>query len=271
MKWFYLIFASFLCWGCASKQHNAPAAFTTNVSVLYSENVQDSFEIYISRPANFSAGKIYHAVYYFDANLKSGKKLREMLRSGKYAHTTANSIFIGIGHIGNYRVLRRRDLMPAVLFPGDTAFVSRNYGHAEKFYQFLQAELLPYISTNYHVDQSQNTVIGHSFGGLFVFYCLFKNDSMFRNYYALSPSLWVEDYNVYRYNQLDKGLVGAKKIYFSCGGLEVVNFIKKGTDEMKAFLDEKSYPALEYKYQVHAGESHNSQVEKSFEYLLSSL
>jgi predicted alpha/beta superfamily hydrolase len=71
------------------------------MEIDYSRNVDDSFEIYISLPSTFDASNNYNVVYYFDANLKSGKHLRDLLAAGNHHGRLNNIIFLGIGHIGD--------------------------------------------------------------------------------------------------------------------------------------------------------------------------
>ncbi len=235
---------------------------------IYSEKVKDSFEIYVNKPQNIDTTKIYDVIYYCDANLKSGKKLRDLLKSSEYFTKVNNTIFVGIGHIGDFHVLRRRDFILPKIVNGDTIGSSKNYGQTENFYQFLKTELIPKINSAYKTNHDNNTIVGHSLGGLFIFYCLFKNETLFKNYYALSPSLWIDNYNIFSFNKLPKENMSRKNLYFSTGGLEILNYIKTGTNRMETFLIAENYKNLNYQYQIHSGRTHNSQVEQSLDYLL---
>lgn len=65
------------------------------------------------------------------------------------------------------------------------------------------------------------------------------------------------------------GDMSKKNLYFSCNGsLEIFNRIKAGTNEMDIFLRKQSYPGLSYKYEVHSGKTHNSQVASSLDFIL---
>lgn len=241
---------------------------STPTTILYSQHVKDSFDIYIATPPRMDAARSYDVVYYLDGNLRSGKKLREMIKRSEYAATVASTIFVGIGHRGHYRTLRRRDFTLPRISEGDTAGRTPNHGQVENFYRFLATELLPKINATYKTNTANNTVVGHSLSGLFVFYCLFKNDTLFRNYYALSPSLWIDHYGIYRFNHLTKEGMPRRYLYFSAGGLEVLNRIKGGANRMNRFLKAQAYRNLHYTYEVHPGETHHSQVEPSLHYLL---
>lgn len=255
-----LCFIAALLLGCQSK--------IVSHTIVYSDRVKDSFEIYLSLPPAFDSSIAYDVVYYCDANLHSGKKLRAMISDSLYRKKADSTIFVGIGHIGDYHVLRRRDFILPSATDSDSSGSSPEYGQVEKFYQFLKTELIPSINARFKIKHDNSSIIGHSLGGLFVFYCLFKNDSLFKNYYALSPSLWIDYYGIYHFNKLKKDMMPERNLYFSAGGLEVLNHIKAGTDKMNVFLQESKYPNLLINYQVHAGETHNSQVEKSFRYIL---
>ena len=239
----------------------------SHVNTIYSEKVKDSFEIYISVPPSSDTNTIYDVIYYCDANLRSGNLMREMSTRDKYAAKLKNTIFVGIGHVGDYHVLRRRDFILPSINDGDTSGRSGKYGQTENFYQFLKTELIPLINSRYKTTAGSNSIIGHSLGGLFVFYCLFKNDSLFSNYYSLSPSLWIDHYSIYKFNRLKDGIMLPKNLYFSAGSLELLNRIKNGTNEMEKFLQTENYRNLKYAYDVHKGKNHNSQVEQSLDHI----
>ena len=67
-------------------------------------------------------------------------------------------------------------------------------GSAEKFIQFMQNELFPYIETNYRT-QPYRLLEGHSLGGMFSIHVLFEHPEMFRAHFAMSPYImWDNNY-----------------------------------------------------------------------------
>jgi predicted alpha/beta superfamily hydrolase len=188
----------------------------------------------------------YDVVYYCDANLKSGTYLRELLSTGRYDAHLKNKIFVGIGHIGNYHVLRRRDFILPSLNGTDTVGRDKNYGQTEKFYLFLKDELVPSVNHKFKTNADSNSIIGHSLGGLFAFFCLFKSDNLFVKYFALSPALWIDKYSIYKFNKIADGLPNKKYLYFVSGSKETFNRILDGTNEAKLFPDKMNYPDLIY-------------------------
>jgi uncharacterized protein len=243
------------------------AQFKTSVKRIYSTNVKDSFDIYTSLPVDYSAKKKYDVVFYCDANLKSGIELRRQVKENKQLTERGNYIFIGIGHIGNYHVLRRRDFILPFIFKGDTIPKSSQYGHIKDFYNFLVAELVTSVESSFNCT-GKRTVIGHSLGGLFVFYCLLRNEMVFTNYIALSPALWIDKYRIYDFNNLKDALQVKSYLYLSAGSNEKLNQILSGTEKMNEFLQVKKYSNLLFEYKVHPGKTHNSQVRESFKYVL---
>jgi len=241
-------------------ENNISAQFTTKMTITHSAIVGDSFEIYTSLPKSFDAAKQYNVVYYCDANLKSGRAIRNLLSFNQYDEKLANTIFVGIGHIGNYHVLRRRDFILPTIEGKDTAGKDKNYGQVENFYNFLKDELIPSVNARFNTNQAKNSILGHSLGGLFAFYCLFKSDNLFAKYFALSPALWIDKYSIYKFNKIQGSLPGKKYLYFVSGGKEVMNHIRKGTNRAKHFLDEQKYGNLTYEYKIVKWKTHNSQV-----------
>lgn len=68
------------------------------------------------------------------------------------------------------------------------------YGGADQFIQFIEKELKPAIQTKIKVNSQQQSLFGHSFGGLFVLHTLFSKPHTFQRYIAASPSLWFDHY-----------------------------------------------------------------------------
>lgn len=231
--------------------------------VVFSKSIQDSFSIYVNKlPGNKATDSAYHFIYYLDATIKSGKKVRSFISENKSALSQSNFIFIGIGHYGDFHEKRRRDFIP---YNFETKEI-RNYGKAKEFYQFLADTIIPVVEKQFAVQMLDRSIIGHSFGGLFVTNMLFSGDSLFNNYYALSPSLWVDDYaiidsiasNRHKFSKL-------KSLYFSAGNLENLNKVKTSCKRLNKLLDQNKFDSLRYTYSIINWANHNSQVNKSLQ------
>jgi predicted alpha/beta superfamily hydrolase len=62
-------------------------------------------------------------------------------------------------------------------------------GDADKFLEFVEKELKPYVSKNYRTN-GFDVLSGHSLGGLLSIYTLHTKPELFQGYFAFSPSLW---------------------------------------------------------------------------------
>ena len=62
-------------------------------------------------------------------------------------------------------------------------------GGADSFLDFLERDIRPQIERRWPIAAEEQTIAGHSFGGLLALYELAKRGA-FRGYAAISPSLW---------------------------------------------------------------------------------
>lgn len=104
----------------------------------------------------------------------------------EWVNRAAPSIIVGIGTVD-----RRRDLTYPTTIEADKKRYPTT-GGSEKFMDFLQKELQPYIEKKYRTNNVK-TIIGESLGGLFATEVLLKRPSLFTRYIIVSPSLWWDD------------------------------------------------------------------------------
>jgi hypothetical protein len=242
-------------------------------STCTSTFVKDSFDIYVTLPANYdSANQSFPVIFYMDANLKSGKKLRSIANEFANNHQPINAVFVGVGHTGPYRTLRRRDFISPSITDSFLTSIDKNYGHSDNFYEFLKNELIPFVEKNYKVNQNRS-LIGHSLGGLFSVYSLFKKDRLFTNYVALSPSLWVNGRRIYEFEkQYRKESTSLHANLYLCSGTkETLNYILNGNRDMKSYLEGQQYTGLNLYYYEFEGETHNSEVSVALKTILPKL
>ncbi|WP_035716315.1 alpha/beta hydrolase [Azorhizobium doebereinerae] len=100
------------------------------------------------------------------------------VRTLRPGSTLAEPVVIGLGYEtdGAFDLAQReRDYTP----PGAAAFLDA-----------LADDLLPRLAGLLSLDLSAGTLLGHSYGGLFVLQALFARPGLFRTSVALSPSVW---------------------------------------------------------------------------------
>lgn len=95
-------------------------------------------------------------------------------------------------------------------------------GNAQGHAQFIREIVFPYIDENYRTTPLERTLVGHSLGGLFGAYVLFKHPDMFSSYILGSPSVWFNNYNVLTINGIKSST--QIKVYLSVGSLEKPEF-----------------------------------------------
>jgi predicted alpha/beta superfamily hydrolase len=122
---------------------------------------------------------------------------------------------------------RTRDLTPSHVDEmfGDSSFVVTS-GGGDKFLEFIEKELIPYVEEKYPVT-GYRTIVGHSFGGLTAVHALFSKANLFSNYVAIDPSMWWDDWLLV--NKADAVLEGSSlegKALF----MGVANTMEEGMD-----------------------------------------
>ena len=65
-------------------------------------------------------------------------------------------------------------------------------GGAGKFLDFMEIELMPFVSRNYRTG-TYDILVGHSFGGTFATYTLLEKPGLFNAYIAISPYMMYDN------------------------------------------------------------------------------
>nr|WP_314477925.1 alpha/beta hydrolase [uncultured Pseudomonas sp.] len=93
------------------------------------------------------------------------------------------------------RISRTYDYTPAL--PGQLAQRDPLTGHpsggVDAFLDLLETRMRPAVAKRVPIDPQQQTLWGHSYGGLAVLHALFTRPRSFNVYAAASPSLWWHD------------------------------------------------------------------------------
>lgn len=256
----------FLLWLCMVVSVTGMAQ-TTQVDTLYSTNTKDKYVITIRKPAGFTTAKKYHHVYMTDGGIGIGDYVLGKSKSWA-AVIPSNCVVIAIGHIGDYNTKRPRDFIPADI----TKNVETNFGKADKFYSFLKNELIPLVEKKMSNKKSR-AFIGHSFGGLFCLYTLFREDKLFDRHFAISPSCWANYYELDKieaaYFTKNKQINANVTIYV--GGLEFLNKVLYSTRSFCTTVNGRNYKGLTLKKDEIGNANHFSirkpAVDRAFEQL----
>ncbi|WP_186774999.1 alpha/beta hydrolase [Allorhodopirellula solitaria] len=183
-----------------SRQQPAdPAEHATDVLDIESAG-QRSYRIFISVPGPEPPPGGYSVTYVLDGNAYFADVVRAR---DALAELRRTMVVVGIGYPieGRIDFVRRTfDLTPPAeqrtLPPRRGGDAWPTWGGADVFLQFIETELKPQLQNRYAIDQTKQTIFGHSFGGLFVLHTLFTRPGCFQTYIAASPSVWWNDYAI---------------------------------------------------------------------------
>lgn len=146
----------------------------------------DVYRILISKPEGdvpYTGG--YPVIYVLDANayfasLHEAKRAQQSFRK---------AIIVGIAYPGDspHNFLRRSyDFSPPVSEDKN----SPPQGGQDELLDFLEDQVMPAVAERFPVNEDQQSLYGHSFGGMFGIYALFTRPGLFEHVVAASPSLW---------------------------------------------------------------------------------
>ncbi|MBP7273526.1 MAG: alpha/beta hydrolase [Saprospiraceae bacterium] len=212
---------------------------TLHSAVLQEERV---LNIYLPLNYNSDSSTTYPVIYLLDGSIDEDFiHIAGLVQFGSFSwiNMLPQSIIVGIANVN-----RKRDFtFPLSTEKDQTEFPGA--GHSEKFIQFLEQEIKPFIQQNYKINNSQ-TIIGQSLGGLLATEILLKHPTMFNRYIIISPSLWWDNQSLLQYTNADFKNVQAVYIGVGDEGKIMRHVAKKLYKKLK-----KSAPAnlqLHYQY-----------------------
>jgi len=138
-------------------------------------------------------------------------------------------------------------------------------GQAEKFAQFINHQVIPLIDQKFRTT-FERTLVGWSFGGVFVSFMLFCHPENFTKYIAITPVLAAEYYQEKKmFGALKRKISDTKKfVYFSIGGEETDDRMDSYVEVLKkACLGIAEISNVVGKVEVIAEENHVSVVTPS--------
>ena len=184
---FFLIAGLIIIQHWANAQINPNNQFLSKIGVLdsvYSTVLKESREIYVQIPSSFSVDKNqkYPVAFILDGEvfLPTVSNVHHYYSGG----FMPEMVLVGISNANN----RTRDLTTSKIKEKYGMPFNEENGEADNFSEFIAAELIPFIETNYPVTNFR-TLIGHSYGGLFAIHTLINHPHLFSNYIAIDPSL----------------------------------------------------------------------------------
>jgi len=213
-----LLLSTIIAIFCFSQKSHAQSDYLIHIGVkdsLHSAVLGESREFYVDLPDSYVEGSDtkYPVVYILDGDV--------MLNALHTVHSYYNGgfmpemILIGISNAEN----RTRDLTTSELSERRGQAYNQENGGAEKFTDFIQSELIPFIEEKYPVT-NYRTLIGHSYAGLFTVNMLLKHTDAFENYLAIDPSMDWDEQKLLKESKeiLSQNSFTGKSLFVSLGG-----------------------------------------------------
>lgn len=227
------------------------------VRTLKSKILNEERTLNIYLPGDFNKTKSYPVIYLLDGSIKEDFiHVSGLIQFFNQMYSMPETIVIGIANVD-----RKRDFT----FHTDLKDLQKDYpttGHSDKFINFLEKELKPFVESNYKVTDTY--LFGQSLGGLLATEILLKKPEMFTNYFIISPSLWWDDESLLKQAKelLSKSTDTKKFVYVSVGKGEHPVMVK----DAESFYDvlknsDKKNWTIEYK--MMEGDNHATILHRS--------
>lgn len=190
----------------------------TEIKEVISQEVDDTFYVYIRLPKNYSENlnQRYPILYLLDGDI-SFNMATSIVRYLQFGGDIPDLIIVAPAY-------------GTLLSDDETNFRERDYtisknerlagsGGGKNYLNFLKKELIPLIDSSYRTN-NQRIISGYSLGGLFTINILLNKPDLFESYIAGSPYL-IEDIKMLLNKSHEiKGYNSSKKLYVTVGELE---------------------------------------------------
>jgi uncharacterized protein len=195
---------------------------TTSESMLLSEQGRP-YRILVSSPEGPEPAGGFPVLYVLDGDAWFGIAV-EIARMREY-ETLAPALIVGVGYPSRTffdAAGRTRDFTPPNFKSSDPDLEGAKVGGAGEFLVFLNETLKPWVRANHRVNPANQTLFGHSLGGMFVLYAMFNAPESFASYLSASPPVLLsekavlKDETVFEHNAARTGA----RILITVGGFE---------------------------------------------------
>ena len=226
---------------------------TLNSKIL---NEKRTLNIYL--PQTYDKTKSYPVIYILDGSMNEDfLHLVGLQQFFNMQFKMPDFIIVGIANVD-----RKRDFT----FHTDLKDLQKDYpttGHSDKFIEFVEKELQPFINKNYKTDKTKY-VIGQSLGGLLATEILLNKPELFTHYFIISPSLWWDDESLL--NKANSLLAAQKDderfVYVSVGKNEHKTMVKDA-DGLYQVLKNSGKKNLKLEYNLMNDDNHATILHKS--------
>lgn len=218
---------------------------------IHSTVLNEERTIFVSTPPGYDQStSAYPVMYVLDGSVNAIHFTSGLISDLATRALCPNMIIVAISNTDRFR-----DMTPT---PYDRN-PNRPSGGADKFLQFIETELFPFIEEKYRT-LPYRIFKGHSASGICVTHAFLSHNHMFNAYIGISPSLWWDSnlFSKTAEERLGEMNFKHKHFYFSTGSKETAHNIE-GAQSFFEVLTKKNPTDLKWKYDHLQNEDHGSQ------------
>jgi len=210
----------------------SPAADSVVQMTYQSHILGQERELIIHLPGGYDPTRRYPVLYVLDGSSQD-QPLADKLDSLFGQGVVPQTIVVGIPNMsaGN----RTLQLVPPFMLT-DPANPDSPMGTADRFLEFMETELVPFIALNFGASDTR-LFAGNSRGGLLVMYSLIQKPELFAGRFCFSTPLWRENnLLVERVSAFLAQRTTMKSFLYLSAGEDETGNMKSGLDAMDAAL-----------------------------------
>ncbi len=233
----------------------------TQLLHLTSAIVGQEYDLYVNLPRGYQdTTKTFPVIFLIDGQWDF-PLVQAIFGEQYYDGFVPAAILVGITWGGvnpNPDSLRARDLTPT-----NVRQIPQS-GGAPKFLNFIRNELVPYVESTYRASKDGRTLMGSSFGGLFMLYALFHETALFERFVLTSPSVGWDNDILYKYEN-EYAVNNTRlpvKVFMAVGELEAGSI--PGFQKFVSQLKSRNYEDLHLETMVIEGAGHSGGKAEGF-------
>ncbi len=161
------------------------------------------YRLLISEPAGDPPEGGWPVLYLIDGSLHFGITVDTARIQARWPDTV-DAVIVGIAYqtdsVVKALTVRNHDLTPPTSrevtdsgWQKHMGATPDDYGGMDAFLRMIEEEAKPRVQELVRVNAADETLMGHSLGGLTTLATLLRTPNAFRQYVAISPSIWVND------------------------------------------------------------------------------
>jgi predicted alpha/beta superfamily hydrolase len=130
-------------------------------------------------------------------------------------------------------------------------------GGAKAFLAFLRSEFIPYVESHYPAN-GVRSIHGHSYGGLFLFYVLMNDPSLFGGYVVLDPAMGWDGHMFDAIAEAKLPTIPGKGLAFYVATRRGQPYERMGMAGLKPIFERRAPADLHWRIVQYPGETHDS-------------